>query len=123
MCAIPAWKYDLLDAATAPEVEGPMRPTTLWSATNFCAAACAGAGPCSTGVSNGTSVIFSPSVFGISLTASFAHVSCSVPRKPAPPVRGVTNPIFIGEVQLIFPDFAGAAVLCGSGDDAPTTSG
>src|SRR3954447_414902 len=77
MCAMPAWKYVLLEAATAPEVEGPMMPTTLGSATNFCAAACAGAGPCSTGVSNGTSVTLSPNVLGSTLIAYFAQLNCS----------------------------------------------
>src|SRR5471032_2602175 len=60
-CAIPAWKYVWLEAATAPEVDGPRIATTLLSATNFCASACAGAGPCSTGVSPGTMTTLRPS--------------------------------------------------------------
>src|SRR5947208_759352 len=104
MCAMPAWAYVALDAATAPEVDGPMIPTTALSATNFCAAACAGAGPCSTGVSNGTSVALSPTVWGSVLIAYFAHDSCSWPRKPAPPVSGVTSPSFIVLLQLIAED-------------------
>ena len=43
MCAIPAWKYVALEAATAPEVDGPSTARTLLSATNFCASDCAGA--------------------------------------------------------------------------------
>ena len=31
MCAIPAWKYVVLDAATAPDVDGPRIATTLLS--------------------------------------------------------------------------------------------
>ena len=104
---MPAWKYVLLDAATAPEVDGPITATTCGSATNFCAAAWAGAGPCSTGVSNGTSVTFRPIAGAICLTASFAQLICSLPRKPAAPVSGVTKPNFSGPEQLIFCAFAG----------------
>ena len=63
------------------------------SAMNFWATVCAADGPCSTGASPGTSLIFRPIVFGSVLTASFAHESCSWPRKPAPPVSGASMPI------------------------------
>ena len=43
-----------------PRSTGRGSPTTLLSATYFCASVCAGAGPCSTGVSPGTSLIFRP---------------------------------------------------------------
>src|SRR5438309_1605094 len=48
------------DAATAPDVDGPRMATTLLSPTYFCARACAGVAPCSTGVSPPTSLIFRP---------------------------------------------------------------
>ena len=60
----------LLVAATEPEVEPPMTPTMFLSATNFCATVCAADGPCSTGASPGTSLIFRPIVVGSVLTAS-----------------------------------------------------
>ena len=101
MCAIPAWKYVSLEAATAPEVDGPIIPMTLLSATYFCASACAGAGPCSTGVSPVISWTFSPNVFGSVFIAYLAQLSCSLPRKPAPPVSGVTSASFILLLQLI----------------------
>ncbi len=63
MCAIFAWKYDELEAATAPDVDGPRTTSTFLSATYFWASACAGAGPCSTGVSPSTNLTFSPSGF------------------------------------------------------------
>ena len=50
-----------------------MTPTMVLSATNFCATVCAAAGPCSTGASPGTSLIFRPIVCGSVLTASFAQ--------------------------------------------------
>ena len=80
-----------LEAATAPEVDGPRIATTLLSAMYFCASACAGAGPCSTGVSPRTSLTFSPYCGASVLTAYFAQLACSAPRKPAPPVSGVMN--------------------------------
>ena len=107
-CASPASKYVWLEAATAPEVEGPRIATTRLSATNFCASDCAGAGPCSTGVSPGTSVIFSPYLGARVLTAYFAQLSCSLPRK-----AGVTNAIFIGLLQLIACDAEADCVLLG----------
>src|SRR5258705_4056102 len=91
MCAIFAEKYVELDAATAPDVDGPSTTSTLLSATYFWARACAGAGPCSTGVSPRTSFTFSPSGFARVLTAYLAQLDCSLPRKPAPPVSGVTR--------------------------------
>ena len=75
MCGTPAAKYVWLVAATAPEVAGPITATTFWSATYFCANACAGAGPCSTGVSPVTSCTFSPSPGASRLTAYFAQLS------------------------------------------------
>ena len=75
--------------------------TTLLSATYFCASACAGAGPCSTGVSPSASLTFSPYRLGNVATAYFAQLACSVPRKPAPPVNGVRNGIVIVLLQLI----------------------
>src|SRR4029077_12743062 len=69
-------------------------------ATNFAATVCAADGPCSAGASPGTSLIFSPIVWGSVLTASLAHDSCSWPRKPAPPVRGASMPMFKVLVQL-----------------------
>src|SRR5262245_8583284 len=122
MWAIPAWKYVLLDAATAPEVDGPMTSTTFGSATNFCAAAWAGAGPCSTGVSNTERLIFRPIAGASCLTASFAQESCSVPRKPAPPVTGDTKPSFSGDEQLIALLFPAEAVLFGRAEAAATTA-
>src|SRR5882762_678942 len=100
MCAIFAWKYVVLDAATAPDVDGPSSTRTLLSATYFWARACAGAGPCSTGVSPSTNLTFSPSGFASVLTAYFDHAPCSAPRKPAPPVTGVTRGSVIVLLQL-----------------------
>ena len=97
---MPAWPYVALEAATAPEVDGPMIATTLLSATYFCARDCAGAGPCSTGVSPRTSFTFSPSGFARVLTAYLAQLDCSLPRKPAPPVSGVTRAILSVLLQL-----------------------
>src|SRR6476646_8748980 len=100
MWAIPAAAYVLLDAATAPEVDGPITATTFLSATNFCAKVCAGAAPCSTGVSPVTRLILRP-YFGASvLTAYFAQLSCSLPRKAAPPVNGAAKPILSVPLQL-----------------------
>src|SRR6478609_10487160 len=101
MCAIFAWKYDELEAATAPDVDGPRTTRTLLSAMYFWARACAGAGPCSTGVSPSTNLTFSPSGFASVLTAYFAHAPCSAPRKPAPPVTGVTSGSVMVLVQLM----------------------
>ena len=42
MCARPAAKSVVLDAATAPDVDGPMTATTFLSATYFCASDGAG---------------------------------------------------------------------------------
>ena len=42
-------------------------------------------------------------------TAYFAQVACSAPRKPAPPVNGVTNGIVIVLLQLIDCDDAAEA--------------
>src|SRR3954470_16110078 len=100
MCAIFACRYVLLDAATAPEVDGPSTTRTLLSATYFCASDCAGAGPCSTGVSPVTNLTFSPSGLAGVFTAYFAHEACSAPRKPAPPVTGVTRGSVIWLLQL-----------------------
>ena len=95
MCATPAatsvWLVD---------VAGPITATTFWSATYFWASACAGAGPCSTGVSPVSSWIFNPSPGASRLTAYFAQLSCALPRKPAPPVSGVTIAIFIVCLQF-----------------------
>src|SRR5581483_2216632 len=77
-----------------------MTPTTLLSATYFWASDCATAAPCSTGVSPVSSWILRPS-FGASVfTAYLAQLSCSLPRKPAPPVSGVTMAIFSWLLQL-----------------------
>ena len=122
MCAIPAWKYAVLDAATAPEVDGPRTAITFGSPMNFCATDWAGAGPCSTGVSPTTSVARRPILGASVLTAYFAQLSCSVPRKPAPPVTGVTKPILNGALQLILDDFAEEAVFSGRADAAVTTA-
>src|SRR3954471_17999919 len=100
MCARPAWKYVLVEATTAPDVDGPSNATTLLSPTYFWASACAGAGPCSTGVSPSTNLTFSPRGFARVLTAYFAHEPCSAPRKPAPPVTGVTRGSVIVLLQL-----------------------
>ena len=94
MWAMPAAWYVLLDAATAPEVDGPMTATTDLSATYFCASVCAGAGPCSTGVSPVTRLILRP------------YFGCSFPRKPAPPVNGATMAIFSLPLQLRAWDWA-----------------
>jgi len=100
MCAIPAWKYVSLDAATWPEAAGPMMATTLLSATYFCASVTVGAGPASNGVSPARSLILRP-YFGASvLTAYFAQLSCSLPIKPPPPVSGVTTAILSVLLQL-----------------------
>src|SRR5712691_205731 len=110
--AMPAWKYVWLEAATAPDVDGPRMAITLLSATNFCARLCAGAGPCSTGVSPVMSRIFRPIFGGRVFTAYFAQVSCSWPRNAAPPVSGVTNAILSVLLQLsaaVRPAFTGAA--------------
>src|SRR5260221_1204344 len=120
MCASPAAKYVWLDAATAPEVDGPRIPTTLLSATYFCASACAGAGPCSTGVSPRTSWILRPSFGASVLTAYFAQLDCSCPRKPAPPVSGVTKAILSVLLQLM-PADAFASDRCAACAVAATT--
>src|SRR5437764_11270162 len=91
MCAIFACAYVALEATTAPDVDGPMTASTLLSPTYFWASACAGAAPCSTGVSPSTNLTFSPRGLASVLTAYFAHWPCSLPRKPAPPVTGVTR--------------------------------
>src|SRR4051794_1229601 len=91
MCAIFAWKYDVLDAATAPDVDGPSTTRTLLFAMYFCATACAAAGPCSTGVSPRTNLTLRPKPFASVLTAYLAQDPCSAPRNPAPPVTGVTS--------------------------------
>src|SRR3954453_11718809 len=101
---MPALKYAALDAATAPEVDGPITASTFWSAMNFCATVCAGAGPCSTGVSPTTSVTLNPRFGARVFTAYLAQLSCSVPRKPAPPVMGETKPSLNGAAQLILAD-------------------
>src|SRR3954465_12956029 len=120
MCAIFAWKYDELDAATAPDVDGPRTTSTLLSAMYFWASACAGAGPCSTGVSPRTNLTFSPSGFASLLTANFAHAPCSAPRNPAPPVTGVTSGSVIVLLQLMLAAEA-AAILGLPWADAATT--
>src|SRR4051794_10818255 len=66
----------------------------------FCASVCAGAGPCSTGVSPPTSLTFRCMPGASVLTAYLAQLICSAPRKPAPPVNGVTNGIVIVLLQL-----------------------
>src|SRR3954464_9485170 len=119
---MPALKYAALDAATAPDVDGPITARTFWSAMNFCATVCAGAGPCSTGVSPTTSVARSPSLGARVFIAYLAQLSCSVPRKPAPPVMGDTKPILNGALQLVWVDNAEAAVRCGRADAAVTTA-
>src|SRR5215475_742706 len=98
---IPALKYVWAEASASPDVDGPMMPTTFGSDAYFCASARAGAAPCSTGVSPWSSWIFRPYCFGRVATAYFAQLSCSVPRKPAPPVIGVTIASFIGLLQLM----------------------
>src|SRR6185312_4653527 len=100
MCAMPAWPYVVLEAATAPEVDGPRIARTLLSPTYFCASVCATAAPCSTGVSPSTSFTLRPSFGARVLTAYFAHEPCSAPRKPAPPVTGVTRGRVIVLLQL-----------------------
>src|SRR3954470_8379822 len=120
MCAIFAWKYDELDAATAPEVDGPRTTSTLLSAMYFWASDCAGAGPCSTGVSPSTSLTFSPRGFASVLTAYFDHAACSAPRNPAPPVTGVTSGSVIVLLQLMLAAEA-AATLGLPWADAATT--
>src|SRR6188472_3883000 len=107
-CTIPAAKYAALDAATPPEVEGPRIAITLGSAMNFCASACAGAPPCSTGVSPVTSEMLKPYFRGSVLTAYFAQLSCSLPRNPAPPVSGVGMASFNLPWQLTACDLAAA---------------
>src|SRR5438270_136848 len=52
----------------------------------------------------------------------FAHDSCSVPRKPAPPVIGETKPTLNGALQLILADFVDEAVFSGRADAAATTA-
>src|SRR3954447_1648341 len=111
MCAIFAWKYVVLDAATAPEVDGPRTTSTLGFATYFCASACAGAGPCSTGVSPRTNFTLRCSFGASSGTASFAQLPCSAPRKPAPPVTGVTSGRVIVLLQLNWPAASFAAAV------------
>ena len=96
MCAIPAWKYVVLDAATAPEVDGPITPTTLAVRDELLRGGLGRCGALLDGRVEATSVTFRPSAGAIRLTASFAQDSCSVPRKPAPPVIGDTKPIFSG---------------------------
>jgi hypothetical protein len=49
MCASFAAAYAFVDAATAPDVDGPRSARTLGVPMYFCASVCAGAGPCSTG--------------------------------------------------------------------------
>src|SRR4051812_29485481 len=89
---------------------------------NFCATVWAGAGPCSTGVSPTTRDAFNPSFGARVLTAYFAQLSCSVPRKPAPPVTGETKPILNGAAQLVLADDAEDAVSCGRAEAAVTTA-
>src|SRR5437764_5533906 len=120
MCAIFAWKYVELDAATAPDVDGPSSTSTLLSATYFWASACAGAGPCSTGVSPSTNLTFSPSGFARVLTAYFAHAPCSAPRRPAPPVTGVTRGSVIVLLQLTLAAEAAATLGLPCADAATT---
>ena len=78
-----------LDAATAPDVLGPITASTDLFAIIFCATVCAIDAPCSTGVSPTTRPTLSPSFGARVFTAYFAQVNCSVPMKPAPPVTGV----------------------------------
>src|SRR5579871_790920 len=96
-----------------------MMPTTFGSDAYFCATASAGAAPCSTGVSPWTSWTFSTYFWGRVATAYFAQLNCSVPRKPAAPVIGVTIASFIGLLQLMlwaaeatfWPPLAAAATM------------
>src|SRR4051812_25881335 len=122
MCAIPALKYAALEAATPPEVDGPITASTFGSEMNFCATDCATEGPCSTGVSPTTRDTFSPSLGASSFTPSFAQVTCSLPMKPAPPVTGVAKPSLNGALQLILADDAEDAARSGRADAAVTTA-
>ena len=72
MCAIPAAKYAELDAATAPDVLGPITASTDLFAIIFCATVCAIDAPCSTGVSPTTRPTLSPS-FGASVFDRVLH--------------------------------------------------
>ena len=101
IAARPAAKNGFAVAAALPEVDGPRIATTFLSEMYFCASACAGAGPCSTGVSPRTSLTFRPYCFGSVWTAYLAQLACSVPRNPAPPVSGVRNGMVIVLAQLI----------------------
>src|SRR5262249_49348279 len=85
--------------------------STLGSPTYFCASVCAGAGPCSTGVSPPTSFTLRPRPGASDLTAYFAQLSCSAPRQPARPVIGVTNGSVIVLLQLKFAADARTAAL------------
>src|SRR6476619_5758433 len=95
-----AAEYVLVEAATAPDVDGPRIASTLGSPTYFCASVWAGAGPCSTGVSPVTNFTFRCIPGASDLMAYFAQLACSAPRKPAPPVIGVTRGIVIVLLQL-----------------------
>ena len=68
-----------------------------------------GPGPASTGVSPETSEMLKPYFRGSVLKAYFAQLSCSLPRKPAPPVSGVGMAIFNLPWQLTACDLAAAA--------------
>src|SRR5579864_9387665 len=120
-----AASYVGLEAATAPEVDGPRMATTDLSETYFCASATAGAGPCSTGVSPWTSLTLRPCCCGSVATAYCAQESCSWPRMAAPPVSGVTIAMVRADLQLTPAaarlEWADAAVEATSAD-TPTTA-
>ena len=90
-CARSCLKYVVLDAATAPEVDGPSTPSTLLSPTYFCASVCAGAGALFDRRVAEHELDLEPELGASVLTAYFAQAPCSAPRKPAPPVTGVTS--------------------------------
>jgi hypothetical protein len=90
----------LLAEAAPPEVDGPMIAITFGSEISFWETMIASPPPFSMGVSAWTSVTLSPYFFDRFLTPYFAHVTCSWPMKPPPPVSGVTIPSLIGLLQL-----------------------
>src|SRR4051812_23552518 len=99
-----------------------MMPTTAGSAAYFCASVCAGAGPCSTGVSPCSSWIFRPNGGARVLTAFFAQESCSWPRNAAPPVSGVTIAILSVFEQLRFASARAEDELAAMAGTAPSVT-
>ena len=87
----PCLEERLARRGNAPDVAGPMTATTALSAMNFCAMSGRSPRParpaCHRVMSPDLEAVLEPSV----LTAYFAQLSCSVPRKPAPPVNGQSS--------------------------------